>query len=121
MLPPLEHGRPLREEEKRLILAIAGTTSALKLRQIGDLDDIRVLDMNDGGMGSVRVIGSDDVASRRAVPVASGLFADEDGVPISVQLNNDQFGRLYEIDIWKADFSSVKKYPSPSVEMPKLR
>lgn len=39
-------------------------------------------------------------------------FYDEDNVPILVSLNSDEDGNLFELDIWRADFKPVVKYPS---------
>ncbi|WP_164849993.1 DUF6984 family protein [Mucilaginibacter limnophilus] len=37
---------------------------------------------------------------------------DEDDVLISITVNLDKGGDLYELDIWKVDFSAVKRFPS---------
>jgi hypothetical protein len=42
---------------------------------------------------------------------AEKVFIDSDGIPIMVYLDLDQSGALYELDIWKVDFSPVIKYP----------
>ena len=34
-------------------------------------------------------------------------FRDKDGVLVSASLNVDQNGALFEVDIWKVDFSPV--------------
>ena len=44
--------------------------------------------------------------------IAEKEFLDSDGVPISVTLNIDDDGLLYELDIWKVDFSPIIKYPN---------
>jgi hypothetical protein len=41
-------------------------------------------------------------------------YTDEDDVPVSISLNLDEHGGLFEIDIWKVDFSPLRRYPSPS-------
>jgi len=38
----------------------------------------------------------------------------EDGVPVSIVLNTDSTGSLYEVDFWKVDFSPLLRYPRPS-------
>lgn len=39
-------------------------------------------------------------------------FKDNDGVPVSITLNLDDQGLLYELDIWKVNFSKVLSYPN---------
>lgn len=46
--------------------------------------------------------------------VAELQFDDDDGVPILTSLNIDQDGKLFELDIWKVDYSPVIKYPAPN-------
>ncbi len=65
--------------------------------------------MNDGGMGSVRFVGGAD--RQFGGVIAEGNFRDEDGTQVTVAINVDQHGELYEIDIWKVDFSPVKRIP----------
>jgi hypothetical protein len=36
------------------------------------------------------------------------MFKDIDGTPVSAALNVDQQGNLYELDIWKVDFSPTQ-------------
>ena len=72
-----------------------------------------VEDMNDGGMGSVRFVSS---GSERHLgeAIAEAEYTDDDGVVVSIALNTDTSGRLYEVDFWKVDFSPLRRYPSPS-------
>jgi uncharacterized lipoprotein NlpE involved in copper resistance len=39
-------------------------------------------------------------------------YVDCDGVPVSIVLNADQNGRLYELDMWKVDFAPLQEYPA---------
>lgn len=68
------------------------------------LDDLTVSDMDDGGMGSLRV-GPGDKDRRFGRQLVEGWYLDSDETPISVSINIDQFGELYEVDSWKVDFS----------------
>ena len=103
--------RPLRTEEKELLLSVIQHL-ANSLDLLSEIDEVLVEDLSDGGMGSVRVIRDNSYLKRKAMPYAQAMYIDEDSVLISVQINSDSFGRLYEIDIWKTDFSSVKRYPN---------
>ena len=68
--------------------------------------------MNDGGMGSLRFVTSGSDRMHHEAVAARCL--DEDGVPLELSLNLDENGDLFELDIWKVDFSPVKHLPAPS-------
>lgn len=70
-----------------------------------------VEDMLDGGMGSLR-FSSDEMRSLGAA-VAEADYIDADGVPVSIVVYVDQNGRLFELDIWKANFLPLKCYLLP--------
>ena len=40
-------------------------------------------------------------------------YVDEDGILVSVSLNLDQQGEPFEIDMWKVDFSPLRRFPRP--------
>lgn len=65
--------------------------------------------MPDGEMGSVKFVDAEDFGAE----IATAQFADADGVPVSVAINVDKAGRLFEIDMWKVDFSPLIRYPRP--------
>ncbi len=71
-----------------------------------------VLDLNDGGMGSIRFVRSNP--QRYGATAYQGQYRDSDGVPVLVSLHVDEHGDIFELDFWKVDFSRVKHYPSPS-------
>jgi hypothetical protein len=82
------------------------------------LDGLSVREMNDGGMGSLELgARSHGGTSGLVVPKASLQFAYEDGVALIVMLNVDASGVPFELDIWKTDFSPVRRIPS-SFERP---
>lgn len=41
--------------------------------------------------------------------IAEVQFNDADGVPILASLNLDGDGNLYELDVWKTDFTPVQR------------
>jgi len=108
--------RLLREEEKALIRELIERTKQGN-EILDSLDSLRVHDLLDGGMGSVRTVSLDDVDQRKAVPIALAEYLDSDNILISVQITCDQAGRLFEIDIWKTDFSPVIRYPNSSARL----
>src|SRR5262249_62388455 len=80
------------------------------------LDNLSVEQMKDGGMGSISLVpkGLEGASRSFGRQLVLGEFTDSDGVPVSVALNVDSQGRLYELDIWKANFTSVLTWPNPS-------
>jgi hypothetical protein len=74
-----------------------------------DVEDIQ----DGGGMGGIRFL-SDEKVRRPLAAIAEAEYKDEDGVLVSIVLNADSKGALYEIDSWKMDFSPLRRYPSPS-------
>jgi len=81
--------------------------------EIPHSDTILVLELDDGGMGSIRFIHSteDQTQIQFGGNVSSLSFKDSDGVEVSVALYVDQFDRPYELDFWKKDFSRLVKIP----------
>ena len=43
--------------------------------------------------------------------IISGSFLDSDGVLVDFELTADKNNELYELDIWKVDFSRLLRYP----------
>jgi len=73
-----------------------------------------VEDMQDGGMGSIRFLTPSKSSRQLGKAVAKGEYIDEDGIPVSIVVNVDQDGELYEVDFWKVDFSPLRRYPKVS-------
>jgi hypothetical protein len=104
--------RRLREREVDLItVMIRNSPNADAM--LGSLSGRLVEDMKDGEMGSLRFVYADHRVRRFGKKIAEAQFTDEDGVPVSAALNLDDAGELLELDIWKADFSPLKRYPRP--------
>jgi hypothetical protein len=83
---------------------------------IGWNSNLFVKQMDDGGMGSFFILQSDYSANlnRKFGKQASEYqFNDEDGVPVLVTLNLDEDNRLFEVDVWKTDYSPVIKFKVP--------
>jgi hypothetical protein len=98
-------------DELRLIEALVARSSE---QLVGDWrEKLFVETMNDGGMGSLLLFpdgrGSD---GRKFGGTASELhFEDADGVEVSVTLNLDQAGAMFEVDIWRVDFRPLIRIP----------
>jgi hypothetical protein len=84
------------------LISASGRTDAL--------DSFIVSDMEDGGMGSMR-FESPKKNRRLGGTVAEGQFLDADGVLVVASLNIDEDGNLFELDIWRTDFDSLKRWP----------
>jgi hypothetical protein len=107
-----KHARFLRDDEKALLTAmlLAHPNWHLYQREIASR---KVSEMSDGGMGSVKFIAPD--ARSLGVTLVEGDYLDIDGVPVSIVINADDHGSLYEVDFWKTDFSPLKQYPRPEL------
>ncbi|MFP1131927.1 DUF6984 family protein [Asticcacaulis sp. W401b] len=101
--------RPTAEEKSMLaeLYTLAGCPHS------DALDDIWVEPMSDGGMGGLRLsLRLPQVPDRKFTNQISALsFSDADGTAVSAVLNVDQFGELFELDMWKVDFSPLQRWP----------
>jgi hypothetical protein len=107
--------RPISGREKALIAALLQCKPAM-LHLVESLDNLAVAEMSDGGMGSLLLVPMGVESTRRSFgqQLVLGEFTDKDGVPVSVALNADTSGNLYELDMWKVDFSQLLKWPDPA-------
>ncbi len=103
--------RMLRTDESDLIRALLGKVYPQEEIE-RTLADCRVVDMQDGGMGSIRFMGTEPRSFGRVLVEAQ--YLDSDGVLVSITVNADNHGRLFELDFWKVDFSPLRRYPTPS-------
>jgi hypothetical protein len=72
---------------------------------------LRVIDMP-GGMGSLRISYDDKDSDRKlGDEVSSVRFKDIDGVDVIMTLYVDTEGKLYELDVWKVDFTDLIRMP----------
>jgi len=105
--------RNLTERERGLLVLLLDRASIEEEQVATDAGRLMVQDMNDGGMGSLRIrnpSGSDDI--REPVRMLSELtFKDQDGVDVIASLYVDQKGSIVELDMWKTDFSALIAIP----------
>jgi Domain of unknown function (DUF6984) len=102
--------RLLRAEEIELLRAILEKHSAANTL-LSAIERVRVRDLSDGGMGSIELGESSSDARRMLACVAEADYVDSDGVSVSIAINVDQNGHLFELDMWKVDFSPLIQYP----------
>jgi hypothetical protein len=100
-------GRPLSAREVALIEFIAA--DSIPSSMLAKLRDRSVMEMDDGGMGSLRFVGAAD--RRMGSTVGYAEFKDADGVSVSAALLLDQTGQLFELGIWKVDFRPLIRIP----------
>ncbi|MES2222538.1 MAG: hypothetical protein V4587_16425 [Acidobacteriota bacterium] len=103
--------RPLREEESKVLEALLGMASSNA--KPPSEDELFAVDLADGGMGSIRLTDKLDRARKMGRELIVAEYIDEDQVPVSISVNLDQDGRLFELDFWKVDFNPLKRYPRP--------
>lgn len=74
---------------------------------------IVVQPMKDSGMGSLLLFpyGMCDNNREFGAQVSEYQFTDVDGVQVIASLNVDASGELFELDIWKTDFSPLIQIP----------
>ncbi len=75
--------------------------------------EILVQTMDDGGMGSLLLfLGVTPTDDRHfGKEIAEFSFEDTDGILVSVALNIDNFGNLFELDVWKVNYSPTLAFP----------
>jgi len=107
--PSPESYRSPTDAELRLLRALVERAPGLS-GSLATLSELTVAAMNDGGMGSL-AIGSPAPERRFEDQVAEVTFFDADGMWVSATLNVDQFDELFELDVFKGDFSLLREIP----------
>lgn len=74
------------------------------------LDDLLVEPMKDGNMGSLLLYPKNTTNNNRQFGknISECQFKDTDGITVVASLNLDKNNQLFELDIWKTDFSPLK-------------
>ncbi len=109
MLEEVTQFRDLAPDERRLLEVFI---SRYRLGGLQDLDSIKVKPLSDGGMGSLSLYpkGCDETGRKFGRVAAELTLQDGDGVQVLVTLNLDQKGRLFELDVWKANFEKITSF-----------
>jgi len=103
--------RKLKEDEIALINWMINDTEEGRIILNG-LEELIVEEMNDGGMGSLRVKGNENRLFSRELGKQFDGF-DIDNVPVFISVFLDTNGDFFELDVFKGDFSPLKRFPSP--------
>ena len=104
--------RKATADEQRLLDALVNQAKALILSPNWK-DALLVQTMDDGGMGSILLFPNGPTETKRLLgSVASELkFPDDDGGEVLASLNLDCEGELFEVDVWKVNFSPLIRIP----------
>ena len=100
--------RPLKEEEKTLLRYLIDHIS--KKQRVYNLPE-KAIDLDDGGMGSIR-FGSDS-QRKYGKDLIQVKYFDSDKTLVIITLIEDDKQDLFELEMWKVDFSELKQYPTP--------
>jgi hypothetical protein len=98
--------RPIKPEERALIEHLLGLIQGGARYSIpGEVENL-----GEGGLGGIQL-------SSKGEPVQELVeadYVDEDGGKVLITLTANAEGQLFDLDIWKMDFSSLKRYPAPA-------
>lgn len=99
---------PTRIEDRliRLLIEKANRNCRMEIQ----LDDYLVQPMEDGGMGSIKIIPYQfrNIIKRVGGPMVAEIHSfDKDQVEVIISLFLDINDMPYELDIWKVDFSPL--------------
>lgn len=104
--------RELNLQEKKLLEELI-SRSNIKIPSNWK-NDLLVSPLHDGKMGSLTLFPHNTLNKERhfGVQVSECQFKDIDGVPVIASLYLDKDNELFELDIWKVDFSKLEMIPS---------
>ncbi|MEO6832221.1 MAG: hypothetical protein ABI378_07475 [Chitinophagaceae bacterium] len=95
--------RPIKPEERALIerlLSFVKDGNRYKIPQ-------EVENLGEPGSGSLQLSAKGEHAN----DLVEADYKDADGRDVLITLSTNQFGELYDLDLWKSDFSSLQLYP----------
>src|SRR5947208_419392 len=94
--------RPLRPEERALIEHLLSLVQGgLRYKIPQEVDNL--------GDTGIQLSSSGEHAD----DLVEADYKDTDGRDVLITLTTNQHDELYELDIWKADFSPLQRYPEP--------
>jgi hypothetical protein len=103
-------GRPIRREEAAILRAMLRDRSAQWTAQI---PGAMVKQMTDGARASVQFASRLPGFRRFGKQVAEAAHTDDDGTHVSITINVDENGDLFELDVWKVDDTPLIRFPTP--------
>lgn len=109
-IPPSTHIRPITTGEACLIKYLM---EKIPDKTIEFHVPVEVSDMDDGGMGSLRL--NHNEGRRFGKDLIQAQYFDRDGTLVLVTLVEDHTHELLELDMWKVDFSPLIFFPVPDL------
>lgn len=108
----MERSRKISIDEKRLLDFLINKAS-LNLPNNWE-KELLVSSMQDEGMGSLFLTSASNSKKERifGMQISECCFIDKDGIEVIASLNVDQNGDLFELDIWKTDYSPLISIPT---------
>lgn len=104
--------RSLTKDERNLIQLLLKNTNP-KYSKLNIYFPNNVITLDDGGMGSFKFVypQEETPTNMDIIPISEYQFYDKDDILVLATLYSFSNGQLYELDIWKTDFSSLLSYP----------
>jgi len=107
----MDYRKP-KENELRLIEFLI---SSSKFHNTLSVSRLIVKSLKDGCMGSLKLSKVDNPFNNDRLVgemVSEFMFKDVDNVKVIASLYIDNYGNLFELDIWKTDFSELIEIPN---------
>ena len=98
--------RKLNENEKKLITLLL-SKSNLNFKMLNDLSNIDVIDLDDGGMGSIEFFRKES-DREFGTAILNAVAYDIDDRKIMIELSVDSEDYLYQLDAFTEDFLPLK-------------
>jgi len=96
--------RPIKQEERVLIEHLLSLRKEGKRYQVpGEVENL--------GDSAIQLSSKGE----HTVDLVEAEYKDTDGRQVLITLSANQFNELYDLDIWKTDFSSLQQYPIPAM------
>ena len=103
--------RKLNENEKLLLKGLIERSEKSNHHLLNKLETIEVENFFDNDTRGFVIFDHDEEDRQTGKCIANVEYKDEDGVIVSIELNLDKSGNLYELDIWKVDDTLLIKWP----------
>lgn len=107
----MELNRKIHPQEEKLLIFLI-SKSSVKIPSNWK-ENFLVRSMQDGKMGGLYLFPNGTLNEKRMLgrTVSEYQFKDKDGIDVIASLNLDEKGDLFELDIWKTDFSPLISFP----------
>jgi hypothetical protein len=98
--------RAIRPQERELIRHLLSLVKGGDRYQIPE----EVENLTGTEMGGIQLSSRGE----HSADLVEADYKDTDGRDVLITLTTNQFNELYDMDIWKADFSELQRYPEPA-------